>query len=1086
MIVQYQYLKDKEFLRKLDDKIVQERYVRISLLDFVTEEKIKDIEGKITDGSLNKDGSSAARITGSLSCTVNGFSYDALSIKSDFSINKKIFIEIGIANDIDSKYPDIIWFPQGVMLITSFSFSTSGGGAINLSIEFKDKIALLDGTVSGTLQTTTRFDQMTDIVNGEYVQKKTPVYQIIQESLNHYCGEQIGKILVDDVPKKARRALKWTGNVPLWILWKEVEQADGTTKTQYEVRRQDELSTLGGGRYNGQCFKAGYDVGYVFEDFVYDKELTMNAGTTISQLLDTIKNWLGNYEYFYDEYGFFHFQEIKNYLNTNKSSYEWNDSFSDLDYQYDPVGGDTVYTLDKNIGSVSFQPKYENIKNDYIVIGKTDTGNLIYHFAIDDKPTINKDGYENILVYKDSVTENYTLSAPQILKVLDNGSIDFPVYGEIDKVYGVLDVDKEITSTRLAQSGLDFETEIEKLEKNNWVNLNDYPTYNAGEQEWEKYLESFLQLDNMRIVMNQFTENEYYSVESSLINKILAFLLDMDCGGIEDLSSIISDKFKEKILQKIDGFNTQTSATTRKKYETIYYLCMNKNEASYAKSYDYLINSSYFVLPDLSTTLMYFYANEESPSEFAYKRFMSNIKEKITMVKNYLSQINSYFLSDDGLYLRTSNQYLNRKAIKQYYENLKKILEAMLYRAYKILISKINSSSEAPTAAACYIEDTYYITQPEFYTWSGTDKKFKEVEWCYYYKSDGGYDYIDFTSDNLAALMAQTTETKRANMKCNSSWYKNDYISYNNSLSTTLMLPTVQEDELDYYICKDWRTEIIIQGLLTDFLGTEKSKYYSELIANWPNIYNLKTQQYKTAMKTSNDFYSNDQAVLNSLSTSQVSFKNVNGEQVSLSSNTNDSTFSIGTTVNEDDTLVINTAYMNNKITGNYFLDILDPRETSWGEYSVTNIGRRTLVVTDDDVNCLFPNDPPDFGFIFVSNSVDSSELERIKEEEQLFYNAGYTSPLRVRSDIYNYFSTGGGNKSAYDTLKYNLLTHTNYQETANITVRPIYYLQPNTLVKIDEEVTSIFGNYEIKSISLPMAIGQMMTINVAKANKKV
>lgn len=142
--------------------------------------------------------------------------------------------------------------------------------------------------------------------------------------------------------------------------------------------------------------------------------------------------------------------------------------------------------------------------------------------------------------------------------------------------------------------------------------------------------------------------------------------------------------------------------------------------------------------------------------------------------------------------------------------------------------------------------------------------------------------------------------------------------------------------------------------------------------------------------------------------------------------------------------------------------------------------------MTDDDVNCLFPNDPPDFGFIFVSNSVDSSELERIKEEEQLFYNAGYTSPLRVRSDIYNYFSTGGGNKSAYDTLKYNLLTHTNYQETANITVRPIYYLQPNTLVKIDEEVTSIFGNYEIKSISLPMAIGQMMTINVAKANKKV
>ena len=48
-------------------------------------------------------------------------------------------------------------------------------------------------------------------------------------------------------------------------------------------------------------------MGYIYTNFVYPGELIGNAGSTITEILDKIKNTLGNYEYFYDIEGNFHF-----------------------------------------------------------------------------------------------------------------------------------------------------------------------------------------------------------------------------------------------------------------------------------------------------------------------------------------------------------------------------------------------------------------------------------------------------------------------------------------------------------------------------------------------------------------------------------------------------------------------------------------------------------------------------------------------------------------------------------------------------------------------------------------------------------
>lgn len=412
----YPYSQDKSFLKKISSLINQEQWVRIILLDFKTETPIMNIEGEIASGTLNKNGSSAVRRTCSLSCTIDAFSYDTDDVKAKYSIGKKIFLEFGITNDTEEySEEEIIWFPQGTFFISSFSISSSSNGSTTINLQFKDKMATLDGTAGGILPATTRFDLVTDYVNGAVVSKKVLVYDIIMEAVNHFGGEDLTNIIIDDVPTKAKRIIRWIGTEPIWIF----KVSDGG-ESSYDICFDsdiDEKSEIYQG--TGTKYIQNQDIGFMYEDFVYDSELTFAAGSKVTDVLDKIKNWLGNYEYFYDENGIFHFQEIKNYLNTGQATYEWEtiQNLTDEDYSYESSQCAVVYTFadDTNLTSITNTPVYENIKNDYIVEGKTSNNEAVrYHLVIDDKPEINTEGFSNVLIYKDPITNNYTIGKPII------------------------------------------------------------------------------------------------------------------------------------------------------------------------------------------------------------------------------------------------------------------------------------------------------------------------------------------------------------------------------------------------------------------------------------------------------------------------------------------------------------------------------------------------------------------------------------------------------------------------------------------------------------------------------------------------
>jgi hypothetical protein len=98
-------LYDKEFLLKLDQNKHKVIYARITALDF-QESPIEYIEGRVTQGSINLDGASAVRRTCSLTIAAPEFNYNDYY----WGLNTKFKLEIGVQNDIDPTYPDIIWF----------------------------------------------------------------------------------------------------------------------------------------------------------------------------------------------------------------------------------------------------------------------------------------------------------------------------------------------------------------------------------------------------------------------------------------------------------------------------------------------------------------------------------------------------------------------------------------------------------------------------------------------------------------------------------------------------------------------------------------------------------------------------------------------------------------------------------------------------------------------------------------------------------------------------------------------------------------------------------------------------------------
>ena len=207
----YPYLEDKEFLLQIDNLQSKEIFVNIISLTW-DEIEISNIEGLITSGNININGSSSVRKTCSLTMQVGENNEKELginNIKELISIDKKIKLEIGIKNTT-KKYTnyDIIWFPMGTFVITGVNYTHNLQG-ISISLTLKDKMCMLNGFCGGTFPATTTFHEATIEDN---LNETLSIYQIIQELVHHFGGEDLNNIIINDVDTEIRQAIIWDGD----------------------------------------------------------------------------------------------------------------------------------------------------------------------------------------------------------------------------------------------------------------------------------------------------------------------------------------------------------------------------------------------------------------------------------------------------------------------------------------------------------------------------------------------------------------------------------------------------------------------------------------------------------------------------------------------------------------------------------------------------------------------------------------------------------------------------------------------------------------------------------------------------------
>ena len=435
-------LRDFNFLKKLDAHRSKTVWIRIVSLNW-NEEPLNDITGYAQSGSISVSGSSRIRRTCSLSLLTNDPQID----DALWALKSKFKVEIGVNNDIDNRYEPIIWFPQGVYIITSFSTSVNDGGAQTVSISGKDKMCLLNGEIGGSLFASHEFAKIwTQHADGTTTKELIPIKTIIKEAVHQYGQEPYHNIVINDLDICGVELIDYIGkkrNIYVYDIYKNDEFVSSNIIFGEELSWEDDVinspkpseenfysnidfypkeSNSLCKLFLKMCYleQRNYDldqirkmslnsdysyrlrkcvcpsdvdttVGYRATDLTYTGELTIALGGKITEMLDKLVEMLGEFEYFYNLEGQFVFQRKRIYFNSQWSNVEMEANTAYYDIATNTDGAFYEFINDQIVASIQNNPKMNAVKNDYAIWGKkkSSTGKewpIHLRYAIDRKP----------------------------------------------------------------------------------------------------------------------------------------------------------------------------------------------------------------------------------------------------------------------------------------------------------------------------------------------------------------------------------------------------------------------------------------------------------------------------------------------------------------------------------------------------------------------------------------------------------------------------------------------------------------------------------------------------------------------------
>lgn len=222
---------------------------------------------------------------------------------------------------------------------------------------------------------------------------KMTIREIILYAATTFGGEIPGRVIIEDIPDLIR--------CPVLI-------SKGTTLT---TMAKDTSGTAIQKTFTQDT------VAYKMIRYTYPDKLTIQPGESVSKVYESCNSVLGgNYQYYYDPNGFFHFEEIKNYKYNRTPSIE-DIKESNYKKQYNQSAVAIDFSNDANVISYNNVLDYTNIKNDILLSNTVDGTFIGYHLVIDSKPKtdayiINTDGtIQSVMDYREFIVHNYNSGA---------------------------------------------------------------------------------------------------------------------------------------------------------------------------------------------------------------------------------------------------------------------------------------------------------------------------------------------------------------------------------------------------------------------------------------------------------------------------------------------------------------------------------------------------------------------------------------------------------------------------------------------------------------------------------------------------
>lgn len=1062
--MKYEYLNDRVFLKKIDELKVKEYFSKIILID-QNENEIGEQTDSIISGNINIDGNSTIRRTCNLSVAINEQLGDIEDARSIFSIGTKLKIEVGIKNTT-SFYPnfDIVWFPVGIYVICDASASYSNSG-YTIDLQLKDKMCLLNGECGGTLPASVTFDkeESYDSSTDTIVTKRPTIYQLINEIVNHWGGEQLGNIIVNDIDEKIKRVVS-------------IVKQD----TLYKCKYKEKYPTY----YNSEQMMS-----YFAELNLIDTSI--ETDTTITRKIlgqDAFcQAIVTNMENYYSGKG------LKKSLTTELNNY-----LKDIDDFFKEKATENPAFL--QVDNISTELDFDHLLAYYCLCEQiTENKNII--FKIDKNKLSNEKNFKtalnqllNTIFYNyvlfllpfQEVFSSTTLVADAFIKLLQNDLIPSVIQDNNSRIFlanyawekkgGLQDTLAKYLNTNVEGSPLQVNEatltkKVNTLRKNLFTRVDDVYNMlkdhvNAGDDVTNLFKpENHELLDDTEIakIINNVLDTKTKKIKKIMQKNIVNFVCSFDDL---QLTTEQLNKWNSAAIENYQSWTTNSIILGTKDFEIEQ--DVGYEYVDFVYNQDLIIDAGGTVCDALDKiknylgNYEYFYDEE---GHFVFQEIKNYINTSLSSIAEETGNYNELFSNPQGYKYEFNNSNIIASYTKAPQYNLIKNdfliwgIKDGSSSDSKIPIRYHLAIDEKPTFDMSFLKNKAIFVDTEDFGFNPNRELNIRVPKR---NSQGNYyntveDQTQMYNNNLDKDMIYKIETFKG-------WFEltdqqksihGNYFSYipekNVTFTETYPLyfiwdkdikkwlhystgrfyyfTTDKNPELDRNYCilsndgadLDWRTQIYLFGLFDETPSGFDNYYYTELVNEWSKIYEFK--------KTSDN---------DDFNTMIISIKEEAKETPT---------------------------------TLSYFIDLISST-SELNQFSVQNIGRRTKVINEDDINCIFE---PDIKDIYYIRS-DDPDIEKIIKK------CGEAPYFIISGDIFDtYFSTGGTFNSAYNQARNLLLQSTKYNTSITMTTLPIYYLDVNSKIFVSEEQAHINDQYMISNISYSLDGNATMTISATQ-----